>query len=71
MIPTSKSPSTSSRISSSQPPVDRTFLAKLMPKGKIHIYTGDGHGKTPAALGEALYAAAEGKLQDQQLTTAR
>ena len=32
-----------------------------MEKGKIHIYTGDGHGKTPAALGEALYAAAEGK----------
>lgn len=32
-----------------------------MEKGKIHIYTGDGHGKTPAALGEALYAAAEGR----------
>lgn len=32
-----------------------------MKKGKIHIYTGDGHGKTPAALGEALYAASEGK----------
>lgn len=32
-----------------------------MKKGNIHIYTGDGHGKTPAALGEALYAAAEGK----------
>lgn len=32
-----------------------------MEKGKIHIYTGDGHGKTPAALGEAIYAAAEGK----------
>lgn len=32
-----------------------------MEKGKIHIYTGDGHGKTPAALGEALYAASEGK----------
>lgn len=32
-----------------------------MDKGKIHIYTGDGHGKTPAALGEALYAASEGK----------
>lgn len=32
-----------------------------MEKGKIHIYTGDGHGKTPAALGEALYAAADGK----------
>ncbi|MBD5541541.1 MAG: cob(I)yrinic acid a,c-diamide adenosyltransferase [Lachnospiraceae bacterium] len=32
-----------------------------MEKGKIHIYTGDGRGKTPAALGEAIYAAAEGK----------
>lgn len=32
-----------------------------MEKGKIHIYTGDGRGKTPAALGEALYAASEGK----------
>lgn len=32
-----------------------------MDKGKIHIYTGDGHGKTPAALGEALYAASAGK----------
>lgn len=32
-----------------------------MKTGKIHIYTGDGHGKTPAALGEALYAACSGK----------
>jgi cob(I)alamin adenosyltransferase len=32
-----------------------------MEQGKIHIFTGDGHGKTPAALGEALYAASEGK----------
>lgn len=32
-----------------------------MKKGKIHIYTGDGHGKTPAALGEAIYAASEGR----------
>lgn len=32
-----------------------------MNQGKIHIYTGDGHGKTPAAWGEALYAASEGK----------
>ena len=32
-----------------------------MKSGKIHIYTGDGHGKTPAALGEALYAASAGK----------
>ncbi len=32
-----------------------------MKQGKVKIYTGDGHGKTPAALGEALYAAGEGK----------
>ncbi len=32
-----------------------------MEKGKIHIYTGDGHGKTPAAIGEAIYAACSGK----------
>ena len=32
-----------------------------MKQGKIHIYSGDGLGKTPAALGEALYAASEGK----------
>lgn len=24
-----------------------------MKQGKIHIYSGDGHGKTPAALGVA------------------
>lgn len=28
--------------------------------GKIHIFTGKGHGKSPAALGEALLAAARG-----------
>lgn len=32
-----------------------------MKQGKILIFTGDGHGKTPAAIGEALYAASEGK----------
>lgn len=32
-----------------------------MKQGKIHIFTGDGHGKTPAAIGEALYAASEQK----------
>lgn len=32
-----------------------------MNQGMIHIYSGDGHGKTPAALGEALQAASEGK----------
>lgn len=31
-----------------------------MKPGKIHIFTGDGHGKTPAALGEAVYAACSG-----------
>ena len=29
--------------------------------GKIQIFTGEGRGKTPAALGEALMAAALGK----------
>lgn len=32
-----------------------------MEQGKIHIFTGDGHGKTPAAIGEAIYAACAGK----------
>ncbi|MCR5654765.1 MAG: cob(I)yrinic acid a,c-diamide adenosyltransferase [Lachnospiraceae bacterium] len=32
-----------------------------MTEGNVRIFTGDGHGKTPAALGEALYAAATGK----------
>ena len=32
-----------------------------MEKGLIHIYSGDGRGKTPAALGRALIAANEGK----------
>lgn len=27
----------------------------------VHIYSGDGHGKSPAALGRAVQAAAEGK----------
>ena len=31
-----------------------------MGKGMIHIYTGDGRGKSPAALGRALQAAAGG-----------
>ncbi|MCR4588025.1 MAG: cob(I)yrinic acid a,c-diamide adenosyltransferase [Lachnospiraceae bacterium] len=30
-------------------------------RGKIIIYSGDGHGKTPAALGHAVVAAAEGQ----------
>lgn len=32
-----------------------------MNQGNIHIYSGDGHGKTPAAWGKALQAASEGK----------
>lgn len=32
-----------------------------MEKGLIQIYTGDGHGKSPAALGRAVEAAVEGK----------
>ena len=30
-------------------------------KGIIHIYTGDGHGKSPAALGRAVSMACQGK----------
>ncbi len=32
-----------------------------MSTGNIYIYTGDGHGKSPAAWGRAIQAAAEGK----------
>ncbi len=32
-----------------------------MEKGMIHIYTGDGRGKSPAAIGRAVQAAAGGK----------
>lgn len=32
-----------------------------MASGMIQIYSGDGHGKSPAALGRALQAAGEGK----------
>lgn len=32
-----------------------------MEQGKICIYSGDGHGKSPAALGKALQAASQGK----------
>ncbi len=31
-----------------------------MNKGMIQIYTGDGHGKSPAALGRAVQAAVQG-----------
>lgn len=32
-----------------------------MERGTIHIYTGDGRGKSPAALGKAIQAAAKGQ----------
>ena len=32
-----------------------------MKQGLIHIYSGDGHGKRPAALGKAVMAAAAGE----------
>ena len=32
-----------------------------MKKGLIHIYSGDGHGKSPAALGKAVLSAAAGE----------
>lgn len=32
-----------------------------MKKGTIHIYSGDGHGKSPAALGRAVQMACQGK----------
>lgn len=32
-----------------------------MEKGMIQIYSGDGHGKSPAALGRAIQAACEGE----------
>lgn len=32
-----------------------------MKQGLIYIYSGDGHGKSPAALGKAVLTAAQGK----------
>lgn len=32
-----------------------------MKQGQIHIYSGDGHGKSPAALGKAVMSAANGE----------
>ena len=34
-----------------------------MRQGIVHIYSGDGHGKSPAALGEAVMMAALGKSE--------
>lgn len=36
-------------------------MGSSMEKGKIYIFTGDGHGKSPAALGCALQSAARGE----------
>ena len=33
----------------------------VMAKGLVYIYAGDGRGKSPAAIGRAVQAAAEGK----------
>ena len=33
----------------------------MMERGIVHIYTGDGRGKSPAALGRAVQAAAAGE----------
>ena len=32
-----------------------------MKKGRVHIYSGDGHGKSPAAYGQAIMSAAVGE----------
>lgn len=32
-----------------------------MEKGRIQIYSGEGHGKSPAALGRAIQSACEGE----------
>ena len=32
-----------------------------MAKGLVYIYSGDGRGKSPAAIGRAVQAAMEGK----------
>ena len=36
-------------------------MVPLMERGIVHIYTGDGRGKSPAALGRAVQAAAAGE----------
>ena len=32
-----------------------------MKQGSVYIYSGDGHGKSPAALGRAVMMASSGK----------
>lgn len=36
-------------------------MVPIMERGIVHIYTGDGRGKSPAALGRAVRAAAAGE----------
>ena len=36
-----------------------------MAEGCIYIYTGDGRGKSPAAIGRAVQAAVEGKMEPE------
>lgn len=36
-------------------------MVPIMERGIVHIYTGDGRGKSPAALGRAVQAAAVGE----------
>ncbi len=36
-------------------------MVPIMKRGIVHIYTGDGRGKSPAALGRAVQAAAAGE----------
>lgn len=36
-------------------------MVPIMGRGIVHIYTGDGRGKSPAALGRAVQAAAAGE----------
>ena len=36
-------------------------MVPIMERGIVHIYTGDGRGKSPAALGRAVQAAAAGE----------
>lgn len=40
---------------------DVNHMRCTMKQGLIHIYSGDGHGKSPAALGQAVLSAAAGE----------